>query len=271
MTTSDQETMIVSQPRRIGLIVPSSNTTIETELPEMFRRQSQADGNSFTFHSSRAVLHEVDPESLRRMVEQVDRCGRELADARVDAYVYACLVALMAQGPGSHEEAERRIEQIAAERPGYEPPVISSAGALVRGIAELGLRRIAIVTPYVDALTELVVAYIEGAGITVVDAMSLRVSDNLSVGRLDPTRLPDLAAQLDTSNADGIVISACVQMPSLSAIPEVERRLDMPVLSAATASAWEVLVRLGIQPAVRGGGALLDPQTVRPSRIAAGG
>jgi maleate isomerase len=191
------------------------------------------------------------------MVDQVERCASELADARVDAYAYACLVALMARGPGSHEEVERRIEDLAGQIPGYEPAVVSSAGALVRAVASLGLRKVAILTPYLDALTEQVVAYLEAADITVVDAMSLRVSDNLAVGRLDPARLPDLAAQMDTSAADGVIISACVQMPSLPAITEAERRLDLPVLSAATATAWDVLVRLGVEPTVAGAGALL--------------
>jgi len=255
----------VSQNRRIGLIVPSSNTTIETELPVMFGRQSQADGPSFTFHSSRAVLHEVDAESLGRMVQQVDRCARELADARVDAYAYACLVALMARGPGAHEEAERRIEELAGEIPGYEPVVVSSAGALVRAITALGLRKIAILTPYVDALTEQVVDYLEAYGTTVVDAMSLRVSDNLEVARLDPAKLPELAAQMNTGAADGVVISACVQMPSLAAIPEAERRLDLPVVTAATATVWDLLRRLGLEPAVPGGGALLNGSSPVPA------
>ena len=50
----------MSAPTRIGLVVPSSNTTIETEVPEMLRRT----GADYTFHSSRAVLHNVDAESL---------------------------------------------------------------------------------------------------------------------------------------------------------------------------------------------------------------
>jgi maleate isomerase len=41
---------------RVGLIVPSSNTTMETELPELFRRQSEATGHRYTFHSARAGM-----------------------------------------------------------------------------------------------------------------------------------------------------------------------------------------------------------------------
>lgn len=243
--------------QRIGLIVPSSNTTIETEVPEMLRRAGAASGRHFTFHSSRAVLHTVDDEGLDRMVAQLDRCASELTDAHVDVIVYACLVALMARGTGAHAEAERQLEQAVADA-GTETAVVSSAGALVRSIKSAGLRRVAILTPYMKPLTAKVAAYLEAEDIEVVDTMSLEVADNIEVGRLDPVRLPGLAAEMDLSRAEGIVISACVQMPSLAAIPLAEEQLGIPVLSAATATVYELLTRLGMPPVVEGGGALLS-------------
>ena len=252
----------MTAPTRIGLVVPSSNTTIETEVPEMLRRRAAQTGESFTFHSSRAVLHRVDAESLDRMVGQVDRCASELADARVDAIVYACLVALMARGPGAHDEVERRIGEVARES-GADPAITSSAGALVRVLDAHGLRRVAILTPYVPKLTELVVEYLEGAGATVTDALSLGVDDNVEVGRLDPLRLPTLARGMDLGGADALIISACVQMPSLAAIPAAEERLGLPVLSAATATVHDLLVRLGRTPAVPGAGRLLAAEASR--------
>jgi maleate isomerase len=248
----------VSDAQRIGLIVPSSNTTIETEIPEMLRRAGERTGRRFTYHSSRAVLHTVDAEGLDRMVGQLERCGSELVDAHVDAIVYACLVALMARGTGAHVEAERRLEELVAAS-GTTATVTSSAGALVRVLQGAGFRRVAILTPYMKPLTASVAAYLEAEGIEVVDSMSLEVADNIEVGRLDPARLPDLAAQMDTSRADAVVISACVQMPSLPAIPAAEERLGLPVLSAATANAHELLTRLGLPADVPGAGMLLDP------------
>ena len=252
----------MTRTQRIGLIVPSSNTTIETEVPEMLRRVAAATGRGFTFHSSRAVLHTVDDAGLDRMVGQLDRCGSELVDAHVDAIVYACLVALMARGAGAHAEAERRLAEIVAAA-GTDTAVLSSAGALVRTIAAAGWRRVAILTPYMKPLTAKVAAYLEAEGIEVVDALSLEVPDNRAVAELDPARLPELATQLDTTRADAVVISACVQMPSLAAIPVAEQRLGLPVLSAATASVRELLVALGLPPVVEGAGALLAPASAR--------
>lgn len=241
---------------RVGMIVPSSNTTMETELPEMLLRHGEATGASFTFHSSRARMLHVDPESLDRMVGEADRCARELTDAPIDALVYACLVAIMARGNEAHVEAEARLRAVAAER-GAAPPVVSSAGALIAGIRAMGLRRIAIITPYADALTALVVGYIEELGITVTDARSLRVTENVAVGRLDPMNLVTIARDLDTSTAEGVVVSACVQMPSLPAISQVEQALGLPVLSAATATVYSLLTALGREPVVPDAGSLL--------------
>src|SRR3990172_7273858 len=117
-------------------MAPSSNTTMETEIPEMLRRRSQIEPESFTFHSSRVRMQHVTKEELRQMVCDSDRCALELSDARVDVMAYACLVAIMSQGAGFHEHCERRLAEVAAENGGVAP-VVSSAGALVRGIPTL--------------------------------------------------------------------------------------------------------------------------------------
>lgn len=241
-------------PHRIGMIVPSSNTTMETELPELLGRHPT---ERFTFHSSRAVLHTVDPESLDAMVGQVDRCAAEVGDARVDVIAYACLIAIAAQGPRAHEDAERRIAAGAAGA-GCPVPVTSSAGALVRGIRRLGVERVAIVAPYVKPLTERLIGYLGDYGITVTDSVSLEVADNVAVGRLDPADLVGHADRLDLSGAEAVVLSACVQMPSLPAVQVVQDRLGLPVLTAATATAYELLDALGIEPVLPDAGALLE-------------
>jgi maleate isomerase len=242
---------------RIGLIVPSSNTTMETEIPEMLRRRAAVAPERFTFHSSRTRLKHVTKEELDRMVEDSDRCARELADARVDAIAYACLVALMAQTPGFHCAAEERLRAATGES-GAPVPVVSSAGALVEALRALGATRIALVAPYLRPITSLVVDYLSASGVDVVDSISLEVSNNLEVGRLDPARLPDIAAELDIRDADAVVLSACVQMPSLAAIEAAEERLGLPVLSAGTATVFRLLQALDLEPVVPGAGGLLS-------------
>jgi maleate isomerase len=87
---------------RIGQIVPSSNTTMETEIPAMLRLREQIRPERFTFHSARMRMKHVTKEELAAMDAESDRCALELSDARVDVLGYACLVAIMAMGRGYH-------------------------------------------------------------------------------------------------------------------------------------------------------------------------
>jgi maleate isomerase len=242
----------------IGLIVPSSNLTMETELPRMLRaREEVHPGDRFVFHSSRMRMQHVTPEQLRAMNAQTERAALELADARPDVVATACLVAIMAQGPGYHCTAEDAIVS-ALRGGGAQAPVVSSAGALLSGIAALQAKRVAIITPYMKPLTKLVAEYIEDAGVEVVDALSLEVPDNLAVARLDPHDLRDHWRRLDLGRADALVLSACVQMPSLPAIQLVEDDAGLPVLSAATATTFCLLSELGLTTVVPGAGRLLN-------------
>lgn len=242
----------------IGMIVPSSNLTMETELPRMLRaREDAMPSDRFVFHAARARMQHVTPEQLRAMNAQAERAAAELADARPDVVATACLVAIMAQGPGYHCTAEDAITA-ALRAEGAQAPVISSAGALLDGIAALGARRVALVTPYLKPLTAAVVAYLQDAGVEVVDSLSLEVPDNLAVARLDPADLRAHHRRLDLTGADALVLSACVQMPSLPSIQPVQDEIGIPVLSAATATTFRILQELGLPPVVPGAGHLLS-------------
>ncbi|MEC1718700.1 maleate cis-trans isomerase family protein [Schinkia azotoformans] len=241
---------------RIGLIVPSSNTTMETEIPSMLQSREK-NNESFTFHSSRMRMLHVTKEELAKMDVDSDRCAVELSDARCDVIAYACLVAIMSQGSGYHCLSEARLTGVAKEN-GADISVISSAGALIEGIHALGAKKVAIITPYMKPLTNMVIEYIEDNEIKVTDSISLEVSDNLEVGRLDPMNLLEVVKELDISNADAVVLSACVQMPSLPAIQKVEDMIGKPVLSAATSTVYQILNHLGLQPIVPNAGKLLS-------------
>jgi maleate isomerase len=249
----------MSSLRRIGLIVPSSNTTMETEVPALLRqRERERPQDRFTFHSARLRMQHVTPEELRAMNAQTERATTELADMRPSVVATACLVAIMAQGPKHHCVVQAEIASI-LEREHAPAPVVSSAGALVDALHALGARRIAMVAPYLKNLTRLVAGYIEDAGIEVGDAVSLEVSDNQAVAALDPHDLKTRWKRLDLRGCDALVLSACVQMPSLSVIEEVERQSGLPTLSAATATTWAILRALDLEPVVTGAGALLGP------------
>ncbi|NPT58477.1 maleate cis-trans isomerase family protein [Paraburkholderia elongata] len=249
--------MNIHRTYRIGQIVPSSNTTMETEIPAMFHARESARPERFTFHSSRMRMHKVTREELEAMNREGLRCAAELADARVDVMSTACLVAIMAMGMGYHRQVERELTSVARAN-NCSAPVMTSAGALVDGLRIMGAKKIALLAPYTRPLCDLVVDYIEDEGIDVVDAIAFEIPDNLEVGLRDPARLVDDVKKLNTANVDVVVLSACVQMQSLPSIQAVEDRLGIPVTSTAICTARRMLDNLDLEPVVPRAGALLS-------------
>jgi maleate isomerase len=242
---------------RIGQIVPSSNTTMETEIPAMFRAREAVRPERFTFHSSRMRMHKVTKEELEAMNREGLRCAAELADARVDVMSTACLVAIMAMGPGYHRETETRLAEVARANQCFAP-VMTSAGALIDGLKTLKARRISLMAPYMRPLTDLVVKYIESEGIEVIDSVCFEIPDNLEVGKRDPLQLVQDVRGLNTDGADVVVASACVQMPSLPAIERIQDMLGIRTVSTAVCTVRRMLDHLELEPIAPGAGALLS-------------
>jgi maleate isomerase len=242
---------------KIGQIVPSSNLTMEREIPAMLRARETVLPDRFSFHSSRMRMKRVTPEELAAMDRDSDRCALELSDARVDVLGYACLVAIMSMGKGYHRVSQQRLHQRTVENEA-PAPVITSAGALIDGLHLMQAKRIAVVAPYMRPLTRMVVDYIESEGVEVKDFIALEIPDNLEVGARDPMALVEIYQRLNLKGVDALVLSACVQMPSLAAVPVVEREAGVPVLSAAIATTHQMLSALGLETRVPNAGHLLS-------------
>jgi maleate isomerase len=230
---------------------------METEIPAMMRARERVLPERFTFHSSRMRMQTVTRAQLASMDAESDRCAAELADAKVDVLGYACLVAIMSMGKGYHCQSQKRLEAVTA-REGHPIPVVTSAGALVDGLKALRATTIAMVSPYLAPLTEMCAEYIVAEGVDVIDTVSLEIEDNVAVGRRDPMALVDIYKQLKLDGADVLVLSSCVQMPSLAAIPVVEQACGIPVVSAAVCTTYQMLKRLGLKTYVPEAGALLS-------------
>ncbi|MFT4432896.1 Asp/Glu racemase [Caballeronia sp. 15715] len=230
---------------------------METEIPAMLAARQLVRPERFTFHSSRMRMRTVSKDELAHMDAESNRCALELSDAQVDVLGYACLVAIMAMGHGYHRESQARLRSLTAGN-GGDAPVVTSAGALVDALHLMKAKRIALVAPYMKPLTQLVVDYIQAEGIAVADWTALEIPDNLDVARHDPARLPAIVRDLRTADVDVVVLSACVQMPSLAVVPLVEAITGKPVVTAAVATTYALLKSLGLEPVVPGAGALLS-------------
>jgi len=75
--------------------------------------------------------------------------------------------------------------------------------------------------------------------------------------RIPGERILAAARTLDLTKTDVLILSACVQMPSLPLIEPAKAKLGLPVLSASTATAFTLLGRLDLPTVLPAAGHLL--------------
>ena len=228
---------------RIGLLVPSSNTTVE---PEFYRALPA----SVTLHTARLFLTEITPEAILKLVEDLETQSRLLASADVDVILLGATAPSFLKGAGYDREVIARIEKAAGKT------ATTTSTALLRALRVLGAKRIVLGSAYTDKVNAIAQSFLEENGFEVVAARGLGIVDNLAVGRLGPESAYELARAAATADADAVVL-ACTNWRSMDVIERLERELGKPVLSTTQVSVWDTLRLVGYRGEIPGYGRLL--------------
>lgn len=235
--------MIVSNPMKLGLIVPSSNTTMEAEVWKM------ASGWS-TVHTARMRLQEITVDDLEKMEGQMLEAAGSLADADVDVIGYGCTSGSLFRGKDHDVEIEREIEEKT------RIPAVATAKAVVEAFNELQISRVCVATPYIEEINERVQRYLEQNSIDVLRIKGLDITHNSEVGNQDTNVAYELAKKVHMPEAQGIFIS-CTNFRTIEVIGQLEEELKVPVISSNTATLWAMMKKTVSQRTLKGYGKLL--------------
>ncbi len=216
----------MTQGFRIGLLVPSSNTTMEPDFYAMAPM-------GVTIHTARMRLSEVTPDALVRMAGDTERAAGLLADAGVDIIVYGCTTGSLVGGVEWEEGLVRRIE----EETGV--PAVSTSSAVVEALRSLGAKRIGVATPYSEELNGLEKRFLEDLGFQVTGVRGLGLLDNLDIGRVGRGTLEAITREV-ADEVDAVFIS-CTNLPVVDLIEEFEKEFNRPVVTSNQASMWVTL------------------------------
>ena len=228
---------------RIGLLVPSSNTTVETEF---FKALPQG----VTLHVARLFIEQVTPESINKMVETLETQSKLLASADVDVIVLGATAPSFLKGLGYDKEMSKRIEDATGK------PATTTSTALLLALQTLGIKKLALGSAYSPAVNEICASFLAANGYEVVAKDGLNVIDNLQIGRLDVQTAYDLGKKVDRAEAQAVVL-ACTNWKSMDIIERLENGLGKPVLSTTQVSIWGALKKLGYTGSIPGYGRLL--------------
>ena len=227
---------------RIGMLTPSGNIVAEPQVKAMLPA-------GVSVYSTRLPLTGSSREELLAMVADVEHGTRLLADARVNLIAFNC-TAVSTYSKEMESDIKGRIAGVA------KGPVVATSEALVAALHALGARRIGLVTPYIRAVNEREVRFLQAAGFEVLVDVGVGMATNAEMGKEPPQRWLDLVKQHRDDRVDAYLVS-CTAIRSAEVIDDIEEAVGRPVITSNQALVWYCLRQGGIPDRVQGFGRLL--------------
>ncbi len=219
---------------RLGVIIPSSNTTVEIEFSKALQYMD------VSCHFSRLPLRDVTIQGLECMAQMLEGATELLKDARVDLVAFACTSGSLVRGKGYDEKLAKRISKASG------CPALTTSGAVIDALHFLGAHKICVGTPYLDEVTKREIDFLGQNGFSVLKSRSLGIKENHKIGQLTSTNAETLAEETFSADADAVFVS-CTNFRTFEAIPKLERRLGKPVISSNSATLWASLRALTVE------------------------
>jgi maleate cis-trans isomerase len=238
----------MGQRKRIGVMVPSTNTTCEADFQMVVPR-------GVTVHGQRLWLTNdaLGPEGMDRMNGEIESGARYLATARVDAISYGCTTGSFYKGPGWDRDMVSLISRTAGV------PAVATTPAVVEALRFFGARRISVATPYPEWNNRQLRAYLEAVGLEVLNLEAepeAACAGNQGINDQDPAVIVEFASRACRPDADALLCS-CTAWRSVEAVEEIERRIGKPVVTSNQAAIWASLRAVGVTAPIPGFGRLL--------------
>lgn len=218
---------------RLGIMIPSSNVTMEQELYRM-----APDGVSV--HTGRMVSIGCNAGDLRKMDEALEPCAELVGHAEPDVLLFGCTSGSFLGGVGWEEKIRQRINAVVPDT-----IACTTTDAILDALSVYRPKKITIVNPYVDEVSQMETNYFRSAGYDVVREhnMGFRLGhDIFSTSPRDTYRVCRKTVSEDTE----LLFISCTNLRTLEIIEPLEQDLGIPVITSNQASMWGMLRLAGV-------------------------
>lgn len=234
---------------RFGVLVPFTNTNLEPDMALL-----RPDGVSLHFARLGGYDQDEIPDSDQMHGLGAADLGEPLhllQGVKPDVIFYGCTSATLTHGPSFDRDLAKQIKQ----ESGAE--TVTAAGALVHALKVLGVQRIGFASPYVPAINDMAITFLDEVGVETVNRSEVDATlDNYGQGALSPDDVYELGLAADHPDAQAVVLS-CTDMRSVEIIERLEAKLGKPVISSNQAMVFQAMQLAGISDPMPGYGKLL--------------
>ncbi len=229
--------------RHFGVLIPSTNTTVEIEYTRLLPPWLQC-------HVGRLGKGGDTPFSPSRD-EDVSYQSQLLGDAKVE-------VVALAQTSASLFDDDYDLNTVRRMTQGAGVPSLTSAQAIGRSVRALGAKRIGIVTPYSAAAIARAKHYFESKyGLEVIAMEGFGATDAYAIGALGPDKAREAFTRIDRAEIEVLIVPGG-NFPTMPWIADWERDFDKPVITTNQAALWAMLRVMNITKPIEGFGRLLE-------------
>ncbi|HEX4367409.1 MAG TPA: aspartate/glutamate racemase family protein [Rhodopila sp.] len=225
-------------PIRLGMLTPSSNTTLEPVTAAMLAGLPWV-----SVHFSRFRVTEIalSGDALAQFDDRAILAAAELlAHAKVDVIAW--------NGTSSGWlgfDADRRLCERIEAATGIR--AATSMLALNEVLAATGVRRFGLVSPYIDAVQQRIVANYAGLGIVCDAERHLGIQDNYAFAAVSGATLDGLIRAVAAERPDAIGV-ICTNLRAAPLVARLEAELGLPIYDSIATAVWKSLRLAGVDP-----------------------
>jgi maleate isomerase len=240
---------------RIGLLIPSGNTTMEPE----FNRMAP---HGVSIHSMRLGCSGLTPEELIEMSSELGNAVKRILDIGPDVIVFGCTSGSFVKGVRHYQELIKEIENITGK------PAVPTSYAVLESLRHLKMKKVSVATPYNKDINQRERKFLEGNGIKVIKIKGIDYGKHAAlypltelpvslIGLQEPYVAYRLALDVYSEEVDGIFIS-CTNFRTIEIIEMLEKAIGKPVVTSNQATMAVALRKAGIRDLIKGYGVLME-------------
>ena len=235
MTVLGKMSQLKQKQLRIGMLTPSSNTVVE---PWCFKIISSLGDASVHFGRVEVLWIDDKAASLKQFYDENMLRGFDLL-----SHVKPTVIGWNGTSASwLGVDQDRILVKEIARRTGC--PAVTSTLSIIEALSALSIKKIGLVTPYVNSIQERIVNNFSLEKFECVSERHFELTDNFSFAEVSEDRIASAVEEVVADGAEAVII-LCTNLAGAGVAARVEEKTGIPVLDSVVLTVWGALRSAG--------------------------